>query len=173
MGYRNLNDCVNDLLKAKQLVRIEQPIDAHLEAAEIQRRVYTSGGPAILFANVVGCEFPMVSNLFGTLERARFIFRDSYENVKRAIQLKVDPGAAMRQPHKYWRAPLIAWQMRPKAVSGGPVLENQTQISSLPALQSWPDDGGPFITLPQVYTEDFRAGIDEVQPWHVSRAVGR
>lgn len=154
MGYRNLADCVNDLLKTRQLVRIDQPIDAHLEAAEIHRRVYASGGPAILFANVVDCEFPMVSNLFGTIERARFIFRDSYENVKRAIQLRVDPGSLLRQPQKYWRAPLIAWQMRPKLVSAGPALEYHTRISSLPALQCWPDDGGPFITLPQVYTED-------------------
>ncbi len=92
MGYRNLNSCVTDLERNGQLVRLESEIDANLEAAEIQRRVYLSGGPAILFANVRDCRFPMVSNLFGTLERARFIFRDSFENVQRAIQLKVDPS---------------------------------------------------------------------------------
>ena len=157
MGYRNLNDCVNDLLKNGKLIRLEQEIDASLEAAEIQRRVYLSGGPAILFANVRGCQFPMVSNLFGTMERARFIFRDTFENVQRAIQLKADPAQAMRQPLKYWKAPMIAWQMRPKSVRSGPVMANETSLSALPQLKSWPDDGGAFVTLPQVYSEDVRA----------------
>ncbi len=156
MGFRNLNACITDLERNGQLVRIENEVDAHLEAAEIQRRVYLSGGPAILFANVRDCQFPMVSNLFGTLERARFIFRDTFENVQRAIQLKVDPSQAMRQPFKYWRAPMIAWQMRPKLVSNGPVLANQTNIAALPQLKSWPDDGGGFVTLPLVYSEDVR-----------------
>ena len=154
MGYRSLTNCVADLEKNGQLIRLSGPIDANLEAAEIQRRVYASGGPAILFDNVVDCQFPMVSNLFGTLERARFIFRDTFENVQRAIQLKVEPEAALKKPLKYWKAPFIAWQMRPKNVRSGSVLKNQTTVSKLPNLKSWPDDGGPFITLPQVYSED-------------------
>jgi 4-hydroxy-3-polyprenylbenzoate decarboxylase len=156
MGYRNLNACVEDLAKNNQLVRIDEPIDANLEAAEIQRRVYLSGGPAIYFTNVKDCSFPMVSNLFGTLERARFIFRDTFENVQRAIQLKVDPSEAMKQPLKYWKAPLIAWQMRPKSVRSGAAVANQTALSNLPQLKSWPNDGGAFVTLPQVYSEDAR-----------------
>ena len=156
MGYRNLRSCVADLEKNGHLLRIEQPIDAHLEAAEIQRRVYLSGGPALYFANVANCSFPMVSNLFGTLERARFIFRDTFENVQRAIQLKVAPEEALKNPLKYWRAPMIAWQMRPKAVRRGPILANETTLIQLPQLKSWPDDGGAFVTLPQVYSEDVR-----------------
>ena len=139
------------------MIRITDPIDANLEAAEIQRRVYRSGGPAILFDNVVDCQFPMVSNLFGTLDRARYIFRDTFENVQRAIQLKVDPSEAMKNPLKYWKAPFIALQMRPKFVRSGPVTRNKTTLSKLPQLKSWPDDGGPFVTLPQVYSEDARA----------------
>ena len=154
MGYRSLSECVRDLEQNGHLVRISEPIDANLEAAEIQRRVYASGGPAILFDNVVNCRFPLVSNLFGTLDRARYIFRDSFENVQRAIQLKVAPEEAMKRPLKYWRAPLIAWQMRPKTVRSGSVLQNKIKISDLPKLKSWPDDGGPFVTLPQVYSED-------------------
>lgn len=157
MGYRSLNECVADLIKSDQLIEITDPINANLEAAEIHRRVYQNGGPALLFSNVVGCKFPMVSNLFGTLERARYIFRDTFENVQRAIQLKVDPSEAMRQPLKYWRAPFIALQMRPKKVRSGSVLKNQIQIEDLPWLKSWPDDGGPFVTLPQVYSEDTNA----------------
>jgi 4-hydroxy-3-polyprenylbenzoate decarboxylase len=184
MGYRNLTDCVNDLERNGHLIRISDPIDANLEAAEIHRRVYQSGGPALLFENVVGCKFPMSSNLFGTLERAKFIFRDTFENVQRAIQLKVDPSEAMRQPLKYWRAPFVALQMRPKLVRSGPVTQNETRISALPQLKSWPDDGGAFVTLPQVYTEDVRApglnksnmGMYRVQisgnEYHVDREIG-
>lgn len=157
MGYRNLNDCIIDLQATGHLIKIENPVDAQLEAAEIQRRVYLSGGPALLFTNVTGCQFPMASNLFGTLERARFIFRDTFENVQRAIQLKVDPSEAMKKPLKYWRAPMIAWQMRPKFVRSGPVIKNETSLTALPQLKSWPDDGGAFVTLPQVYSEDVRA----------------
>lgn len=157
MGYRNLTACVEDLERQGHLLRIESPIDPNLEAAEIQRRVYLSGGPALLFSNVTGCQFPMTSNLFGTLDRARFIFRDTFENVQRAIQLKIDPSEALKQPLKYWRAPMIAWQMRPKSVGNGAVLKNTTSITALPQLKSWPDDGGAFVTLPQVYSEDVRA----------------
>lgn len=156
MGYRNLTDCVNDLEQSGHLIRVDDEVDANLEAAEIHRRVYQSGGPAVLFDNVKGCEFPMVSNLFGTLERAKYIFRDAFENVQRAIQLKVDPSEALRQPLKYWRAPFVALQMRPKAVRTGPIMQHQTRLSSLPQLKSWPDDGGAFVTLPQVYSEDVR-----------------
>src|SRR5450759_4420234 len=79
VGYRNLQECLRDLEAARQLVRLEEPIDAHLEAAEIQRRVYAARGPAVLFTNVTHCRFPMVSNLFGTIERARYLFRDTLD----------------------------------------------------------------------------------------------
>ncbi len=143
-----------DLEKEGHVVRLEDEIDPRLEAAEIQRRVYLSGGPAIFFAKVKGCRFPMVSNLFGTLERARYLFRHTYERVRRAIELKIDPTAFFRQPARYLSAPLTAWRMQPKRVSRGPVLAEQIRIHDLPQLVSWPNDGGAFITLPQVYTED-------------------
>ncbi len=154
MGRFSLRRMLDDLAAAGHLVRLDDEIDPHLEAAEIQRRVYQSGGPAVLFARVKGCQFPMVSNLFGTIERARYLFRDSYESVRRAIELKIDPVQALRQPLRYWSAPLTAWRMQPRRTSGGPVLENETTIGQLPQLKSWPDDGGTFVTLPQVYTED-------------------
>ena len=156
MGYRSLRQCVQDLERAGHLVCLDEPVDAQLEAAEIHRRVYLSGGPAILFNQVANCRFPMVSNLFGALERARFIFRDTFVNVQRAIQLKVNPEAALKNPLKYWKAPFIALQMRPKRRRRGPVIENVTTLSDLPQLKCWPDDGGAFVTLPQVYSEDAR-----------------
>src|SRR3954465_12781199 len=101
MGYCSLRECVGDLERNGQLVRIEQEIDPYLEAAEIQRRVYQAQGPAVYYARVRGTEFPMVSNLFGTLERARFIFRDSLESVRRLIELKLDPTQLLRSPGRY------------------------------------------------------------------------
>jgi len=149
-----LRKIVADLEQGGQLLRVDDEIDARLEAAEIQRRVYARGGPAVLFANVRGCRFPMVSNLFGTLERARYLFRHTYEAVRRAIELKIDATAALRNPLRYWSAPFTAWHMRPRRTSRGPVLAQTTTISALPQLQSWPLDGGAFVTLPQVFTED-------------------
>jgi 4-hydroxy-3-polyprenylbenzoate decarboxylase len=152
--HRSLHECVQDLERAKQLIRIDVEIDAHLEAAEIQRRVYTAGGPALLFTRVKGCRFPMVSNLFGTLERTRFLFRDTLDAVRRLVELKVDPSQFGKRPFRYWKVPFTLWNCRPKFVRSGPVLANQTTISQLPQLVCWPRDGGAFITLPQVYTED-------------------
>jgi 4-hydroxy-3-polyprenylbenzoate decarboxylase len=154
MGYKSLRQCVEDLERHGKLVRIAAPIDAYLEAAAIHRRVFAAGGPALLFENVSGCRFPMVSNLFGSLERARFMFRDTYESVQRLIDLKIDPSRALKAPLKYWRAPLSAVTMLPRHVGRGPVTSNKAQISDLPQLVSWPRDGGGFVTLPQVYTED-------------------
>ena len=154
MSYASLHDCIEDLARARHLVRIDAEIDAELEAAEIHRRVFRAGGPALHFARVKGCRFSMVSNLFGTLERARFLFRDSLEAVRRLVELKVDPGALWKRPFRYVGAPLTALRMLPKKVAGGPVFANQTPVSGLPQLKCWPDDGGAFITLPQVYTED-------------------
>lgn len=153
MGYRNLQACVSDLEKTGQLVRISEEIDPCLEAAELQRRVYAAGGPAILYERVAGCRFPMLSNLFGTLERTRFLFRDTLDLVRRLVELKLDPAHALKDPLRYARAIPAAWAMRPRYVSSGPVLANQTTLDQLPQLKSWPADGGPFITLPAVYTE--------------------
>ena len=154
MGYRNLQACVADLERTGQLIRIDQEIDPHLEAAEIQRRVYAAEGPALLFTQVKGCRFPMVSNLFGTTERTRFLFRDTLDRVRRLVELKIDPMQLMKRPFRYAGVPFTALHMLPKSVSRGPILANQTTIDQLPQLKSWPDDGGAFVTLPEVYSED-------------------
>jgi 4-hydroxy-3-polyprenylbenzoate decarboxylase len=153
MGYRTLRECVDDLAATKQLVRIEDEVDPHLEAAAIQRRVYALGGPAMYFANLKGCRFPAVSNLFGTVARTRFLFRDMLRTVETLIGLKTDPNAAMKHPLQALSALPGAWHMRPKYVRTGPVLEHETTVDQLPAIVCWPEDGGPFVTLPQVYSE--------------------
>ena len=154
MVYRSLKECVADLETSGQLVRIDQEVDPYLEAAEIHRRVHQAGGPAVFYARVKGSPFPMVSNLFGTLQRARYIFRDTLQSVQRLIELKLDPAHLFRQPGRYWSTPRTAWHTLLKPVRSGPILEGTTKIEQLPQLVSWPDDGGAFVTLPQVYTED-------------------
>jgi 4-hydroxy-3-polyprenylbenzoate decarboxylase len=154
MGYRTLRECVNDLERAGELVRVGVEVDPYLEAAEIQRRVYQAGGPALLFERVAGCKFPMVSNLFGTIERTRYLFRDTLAAVRHMVELKIDPSEFFRHPWRYRDVLKPAWSMRPKRVSTGPILAHETSLDQLPQLKCWPDDGGAFVTLPAVYSED-------------------
>ena len=153
MGYRSLRECILDLERNGHLVRVSEEVDPHLEMAEIQRRVYRARGPALLFENVKGCRFSAVSNLFGTLERSRFLFRDTLDRVTRIVQLKADPSRALRSPLTFLASPYTALTSLPMEVSSGPVLEQTTTIDQLPQIKNWPDDGGAFITLSQVYTE--------------------
>lgn len=152
MAYRSLRQCVDDLERHGHLVRIHEPLDPMLELAAIQRRLYAAGGPAVLFERVKGSSFPAVSNLFGTLDRGRFIFRHTLGRVRQAIELRADPMAALRRPWRYLAAPLTGLRSLPMKVSGGPVLAHRTTVSQLPGVCSWPRDGGPFITLPQVFS---------------------
>jgi 4-hydroxy-3-polyprenylbenzoate decarboxylase len=154
MGYRSLAECVGDLQTTGQLVVIEREVDPCLEVAAIQRRVYRAGGPALLFRQAKGTTFPLVGNLFGTLDRAKFIFRDALESVRRLVELKVDPGSLAKNPWRYRGAPETLWRLRPRRVRFGPILAHRLAIDQLPKIQCWPMDGGPFVTLPQVYTED-------------------
>ena len=155
MGYRSTRECVDALEKNGQLLRITEEVDPHLEMAEIQRRIYQEGGPAVLFEKVKGCAFPCVSNLFGTPDRARLIFADTYDQVSTLVASKADPMALLKNPAKALRAGLSAIHALPQKVSAknAPVFECRAKLSDLPPITSWPDDGGPFITLPQVYSE--------------------
>lgn len=153
MGYRSLRECVLDLERNGYLVRVTEEVDPYLEMAEIQRRAYAVKGPAVYFANVKGCRFPAVGNLFGTIERCRFIFRDSLERVKKIVGLKADPSKFWRAPFSFAAVPFTGLQSLPRRVSVGAVLEESTTVDQLPQIQNWPDDGGPFVTLGQVYTE--------------------
>jgi 4-hydroxy-3-polyprenylbenzoate decarboxylase len=153
MGYRNLGECLKDLESTGQLLRIDQEVDADLEVAAIQRRVCRAGGPALLFTRVRGCTFPMLGNLFGTLERSRFLFRDTLDTLQHLLQCGADPAALLRRPGIWPQALGAAWHLRPRRVRRAPVLQHATHISQLPLLKSWPGDGGAFITLPLVYSE--------------------
>ncbi len=153
MGHDTLQACIRDLEAAGRLVRLDVEVDPYLEAGGIQRRVYQAGGPALLFTRVKGCRFPMLGNLFGTLDRARYIFRDTLPALEKLVRLKVDPSEALRAPWKYLGLVRTLWNARPKYVTNGPILAKSCALSDLPNQVSWPRDGGAFVTLPQVYSE--------------------
>lgn len=155
MGYENLQSCVADLERHGMLRRIEVPLDPRLEVGAIQRRVYRNGGPALLFTNVTGSRFPLLGNLFGTMERTRFTFRDTLRTIERMVAAKVNPFSLLRDPLGAVGLPVAALHLLPKVVASrcAPSLACRARLSDLPQLVSWPMDGGPFITLPQVYSE--------------------
>jgi 4-hydroxy-3-polyprenylbenzoate decarboxylase len=153
--YNSLRQAALDLEKTGQLVRLRTEVDPELEMAEIHRRLYDSGGPAILFERVKGSPFQAISNVYGTVERTRFLFRHTLEKVRRVIELKLDPTNAFKRPGRYLGAPFTALSALPmKSPFGAPILHGTTRVGLLPQIRSWGMDGGAFVTLPQVYTED-------------------
>lgn len=155
MSYTSLEECLVDLEKNKHLVRIKEEVDPYLEMAAIHLRVHEAGGPALLFENVKGTKYRAASNIFGSLERSKFIFRDTLTSVQKLIELKNDPIKAIKQPFKNLNTGFAALKALPlKNPAEQPVLANEITISDLPLIQHWPMDGGAFVTLPQVYTED-------------------
>jgi len=152
--YKSTIDCINDLEKHGHLVRIKEEVDPNLEMAAIQLRIFEQGGKAVLFENIKGCEFMAVSNLFGTLERSEFIFRNTFKKVQQLIELKNDPLKAIKSPIKNFSLGIMAKNALPKKVSKLPSYFKETTIDKLPLIKCWPDDGGAFVTLPQVYSED-------------------
>ncbi len=154
MIYKSTKDCVEDLEKHGYLIRIKEEVDPNLEMAAIQLRVFENNGPAILFENIKGCKFQAVSNLFGTLERSKFIFRHTFDKVQELVEIKNNPIKAIKLPIKNLSTGLLALKSLPKKVSSGPILFNETTIDQLPLITCWEKDGGAFVTLPQVFSLD-------------------
>lgn len=152
MAYKSLQDCIDDLDKTGQLIRIKEEVDPYLEMAAIHLRIHEAKGKAILFEKVKGSKYQAVSNLFGTTERSQFIFRDTLDNVKKMIALKTDPMQALKNPFKNLGVALAAWKALPKKVYTHSF--EKIKISDLPQIQCWEKDGGAFVTLPIVYSED-------------------
>ncbi|GEL06618.1 4-hydroxy-3-polyprenylbenzoate decarboxylase [Salisediminibacterium halotolerans] len=155
MIYESMEDCVADLEKHGHLLRIKEEVDPNLEMASIHLKTYEAGGPALLFENVKGSDYPAVSNLFGTVERSKFIFRKTWDQVQNIISLRNDPMKAMKHPlqnaaNGFQAVKALPW----KKSGGGPVTAKEISIDELPLIKHWPNDGGAFITLPQVYSED-------------------
>ena len=161
--HKNLRSFIDALRRENDLVEIEAEVDPYLEIAEIHRRVIESRGAALLFKNVKGSRFPVVTNLFGTVKRIDLAFSSKpQEFVRRAVEMievLLPPN-----PKKLWEyrdMGLAALKMGTKKVRRAPVLDvtqNPADLEELPLLQLWHEDGGHFITLPLVYTESPTTG---------------
>jgi len=160
-GFPDLRAFLAQLRRDGDLAVVEAPVDARLEAAEIHRRVIAAGGPALLFTGVRGAEMPLVTNLFGTRRRAELAFgRRPFRLVRRLVELA--ETLLPPTPRKLWGARDLAREAlrigvdrrgRRRAGTVMEVVTRDVRLDRLPVLTTWPEDGGPFITLPLVYTE--------------------
>jgi len=157
LGFPDLRSFIDGLRHDDDLVTVEVPVDANLEVAEIHRRVIAAGGPALLFTNVKGASFPLITNLFGTARRAELAFGDRpVRLIRRVVELA--ETLLPPTPGKLWSARDLGLELLKvgaRRVTSGPVTERvsgDVRLDRLPIITCWPEDGGPFITLPLVYT---------------------
>jgi len=156
--HRNLRSFLELLRRENDLVAIEAEVDPYLELAEIHRRVIDGGGPALLFKRVKGSAFPVVTNLFGTARRIDLAFGKKPEQfIKQMVQVAeslLPPKRAELWKHRSLVRDFL--KLGTRSVSRGPVTElvdKHPNLRELPVLTTWQEDGGPFLTLPLVYTE--------------------
>jgi len=160
-GFPDLRAFLDRLRRDGDLAVVEAAVDPRLEAAEIHRRVIAAGGPALLFAHPTGSDFQLVTNLFGTARRAEMAFGTRphrlISRLAELVQTFLPPT-----PAKLWGARDLAREalrIGTRRRRAGPVTEVVTadvDLGRLPVLTCWPEDGGPVLTLPLVYTEDPR-----------------
>ena len=156
--HSNLRSLIEVLKREREIVFVETEVDPYLEIAEIHRRIIEENGPAILFTNVKGSRFPVITNIFGTKKRIELAFGSRPEAfIRQAVELshKIFPPRF----ETFWNNRdlfLNLLKLGTKTRSSGPITEvedNEPDLESLPLLQLWPEDGGHFVTLPLVYTE--------------------
>ena len=155
---RDLRELLETLRAERDLLEVDVEVDPRLEIAEIHRRVIESGGPALLFRRPKGSALPVVTNLFGTARRIELAFGrrplDFVRTAARAATELLPPSArTLWRFRSLVREGLRIGTARAKAVPVTEVVEDEPDLTRLPALTQWPGDGGPFLTLPLVYTE--------------------
>jgi 4-hydroxy-3-polyprenylbenzoate decarboxylase len=163
MAFGSLREFVDALRTAGELHVVDAGVDPRLEVSEITDRVVKSGGPALLFSNVNGSNFPVLTNQFGTHRRmARAFGATTLDEVgariRRLIDLAPLRGSLLAKIGGALRLAPLA-NAAPKVVRDAPVHEvivKEPDLSALPVLTTWPLDAGPFITLPLVITKDPR-----------------
>lgn len=160
MRFSNLRAYLEALRQENQLKVISAPVDPNLELAEIHRRVIEEEGPALLFTNVKGASFPVVTNLFGTSRRVDLAFGPRPEQLMKQIVGAMDTLLPPTPKALWEQRQLILDLLKIGTKSVGrdaaPILQHcrtDAPLAGLPVLTSWQEDGGPFVTLPLVYTE--------------------
>jgi len=152
MSYKSLQQCIFDLERKGEIRIISDEVNPDLDMATIHLDEFAKNDKALFFENVKGSKFKAVSNLFGTLDRSKLIFRDSLDSVKKLIKLKTNPVSALKNPIKSLFTAINGIYALPRKVRFKGF--NEIQIEDLPQIKCWEKDGGTFITLPQVYSED-------------------
>ena len=170
----NLGQFLDLLRREKEIVDVEAPVSSDLEIAEIHRRVIAAGGPALLFRNVEGADFPCVTNLFGTPRRVELAFGPRPGRFLREL-VNLAQDLPDLSPGKLWsRRGLAREALRVglKSVRSAPVTERrqaEPDLTRLPLLKTWPEDGGHFVTLPLVYTEHPGTGHHNLGMYRMQR----
>src|SRR5256886_5511474 len=157
--HRNLRSFLDLLRRENDLTTINAEVDPYLELAEIHRRVIEQGGPALLFKRVKGSRFPVVTNLFGTGKRIELAFGPQPEQFIKQL-VKVAESLLPPNRSELWKHRSLVrdfLKLGTRTISRAPVtevIEQPARLDQLPVLTTWQKDGGPFITLPLVYTEN-------------------
>src|SRR6266567_905786 len=157
--HRNLRSFLDLLRRENDLITIDAEVDPYLELAEIHRRVIQLGGPALLFKRVQGSGFPVVTNLFGTAKRIELAFGSKPEQFIKQL-VKVAESILPPNRSEVWKHRSLVrdfLKLGTRTVSRAlvtEVIEQPARLDHLPVLTTWQEDGGPFITLPLVYTEN-------------------
>ena len=166
--HDGLREFVRLLEERGELRRIRQEIDPVLEVTEISQRVMRAGGPALLFENVKGSRFPLLINTYATRRRMSWALgvADLEEHARTIGELvkSQPPAGLMDKIRMLPKLARVATAM-PRTVTAAPcqeVVESTPDLSKLPILTTWPDDGGPYITLPMVITRDPDKGTRNV-----------
>jgi 4-hydroxy-3-polyprenylbenzoate decarboxylase len=170
MAWDGMGAFAAALEQRAELVRIQRRVDPRLEVAAIADRVMKSGGPALLFENVAGASLPLLINAYGSRRRMSLALGvDDLEEHARAIAELVHtkaPGSPRELAQLALKLPELA-HVPPRSTSRGACQDvirtgDDVDLDALPILTCWPDDGGPFITLPQVITRDPENGVRNV-----------
>src|SRR5512139_1628622 len=161
MAFRDLKGYLAALEARGELRRVRAEVSAELEAAEIADRVVKTGGPALLFENMKGYLVPLAMNLFGTMERMCFALGvPKLDDIAARVREVIEPEIPTNFLEKLKMLPKLARlaDFVPKTVSSAPCQEvvekEKPSLDFLPVVRTWPGDGGPFITLPLVFTKD-------------------
>ncbi|HKG15917.1 MAG TPA: UbiD family decarboxylase [Pyrinomonadaceae bacterium] len=176
--HRNLRSLLELLRRERDLVNVETEVDPQLELAEVHRRVIERGGPAVIFRNVKGSRYPVVTNLFGTERRIGLAFGPKPEAlVRRAVH--VAESLLPPKPAALWQQRTLALEtlkLGTRKVRRAPVTEvvdRPARLEELPVLTTWQEDGGPFFTLPLVYTENPKTGRHNLGMYRMQRYDAR
>jgi len=180
MAYESLGAFVRALRDAGELVTIEASVDPRLEIAEITDRVVKAGGPALLFHNVRGSQFPVLTNQFGSERRiAMALGATSLSEVEERLRSTIDvslPGSLGGKLGRLAGLAAAASSAIPRQAIGAHVQQvvmEPPDLGTLPVLTTWPLDGGPFITLPLVFTRDPETRRPNVGMYRVQIYDGR